>query len=489
MKSIRVQLTAVVLSMLFLWISVDTILNTRVIRQTFQIHQEEDVQAIGYAVEAGLRAAMNSGRKEFLHQTLEALAQRPELKRVRVVARDRRIISSSQHNDSTHMLETPPEIVFGEGAVHVGGIRDYIDGNAVTTSYTPVQFTSDCMSCHAAMPPIHAAIQLSMSFDASEEALHDVQNTLIISTLTVFVVVGAMLWFATGFLIAKPTKELEDLMQRVETGDFQVRAKPGPDEIGRLARRFNYMVTELQNTHDELQRTHAEQLERADRLATVGELAAGVAHEIKNPLAGISGAIEVIASDLPADDPNAEIFAEVLVQIRRVDKTLRDMLNFARPTEPTMVLGDLNKLVRSHTPLLSRNPEHAAIQREITLAESLPQLNLDTDQIGQILVNLSLNALQAAAPEGTIAIRTRLADDGESVELEVEDSGPGIRPDATDKIFKPFFTTKAKGTGLGLAICRRIARAHGGDLNLAGPGKLGGARFILKIPLPTDSRA
>lgn len=484
MKSIRVRLTAVVLGMLFIWISVDTILNTRVIKDAFRVHQQEDIRSIGYAVEAGLRAAMNSGQKEFLRQTLEALTQRPELTRVRVIKEDRKVVSSSDADDSGWLATDPPAEVFGANATHIGGIREMLKGQQVTTSYTPVKFTKDCMRCHASMPPVHAAIELSMSFNASDEALHRVQNTLLISTLTVFLMAGVVLWITTGFLISKPTHELEKLMQRVEGGDLSVRARPGHDEIGRLAHRFNYMVTELQGTRDKLQQTHAEQLERADRLATVGELAAGVAHEIKNPLAGISGAIEVIASELPSDDPHAEIFAEVLVQIRRVDKTLRDMLNFARPAEPRMVLTDLNELVRNHIPLFSRGPEHSAVSQEIDLADSLPGLNLDPDQIGQILVNLSLNARQAAAPEGTVAIRTYLDNGDGTVVLEVEDSGPGIPPDIANDIFKPFFTTKSKGTGLGLAICRRIARAHDGDLILAPVGKLGGARFVVKIPLP-----
>jgi len=486
-NSIRVQLTAVVLSMMLLWISVDTVLNIRVLRGSFEVHRQEDITAIAQAVESGLRSVMNAGRKDMLHQTLEALGRGSETARVRVVDDTGRIIASSDPNDPKRLPVVPPEAAFGPNAVLVSGIFETVDGRRVTTSYTPVIFTRDCMRCHDTLRTIRAAIQLSMSFEATQTALSEVQNTLLVSSLTAFIVVGAMLWFATAFLIARPMRELEELMERVEAGDFTVRARPGNDEVGRLAERFNYMVSELSNTHEELKRTHADELERADRLATVGELAAGVAHEIKNPLAGISGAIEVIASELPPDDPDREIFAEVLVQINRVDKTLRDMLNFARPTQPAMVTSDINAVIRSFVPLLSRTPEHARIKRITELAENLPELNLDPDQIGQVLVNLSLNAFQSAAPDGTVAIRTRLNERDHTVELEVEDSGPGIKPDVAERIFKPFFTTKAKGTGLGLAICLRIARDHGGDLILADKGALGGARFILKIPLSAKS--
>jgi len=482
MKSIRVQLAAVVLSLLSVLIAGFTLVNLNALRGTVSRHQLDNVWLVSEAVRSSVYAAMNSDSKDLIHTTMRQLGQQSSVARVRLIGLDGGIISSSDPADTDRIL-LPPLHIFAGKSGPVMGPKEMLDTTRIASILTPVLLTQECRRCHQEPDPMKAVLQVSIPEGGLEETTDRVQTILILSGFVAFVLSGVILWFATGVLITQPATKLEESMQRVEAGDLSVRLKPGEDEIGRLAASFNTMVHELQEVKHELEESHARELERAGRLATVGELAAGVAHEIKNPLAGISGAIEVLAGDMEAADPNREILGEVLIQIRRVDKTIRDLLNFARPTEPNIVACDLNKIVVSNLGMTTRTPEQQNVLLDTELTAGLPQLKIDADQIGQLLLNLVLNGLQAAAPEGQVHVRTYACHADDAVCLEVEDSGAGVAPDVAADIFRPFFTTKAKGTGLGLAISRRIAQAHGGDLTLASATELGGARFVLHFPL------
>jgi signal transduction histidine kinase len=482
MRSIRVQLAAVVLSLLSVLIAGFTLVNLDVLQSTVRTHQLDNVWLVSEAVRSSVYAAMNSNNKDHIHATMQQLGDQSSVARVRLLALDGGIISSSDPDDTAEVLP-PPLHLFAEKRGPVMGPKEMLDSGRIASVFTPVMLTQECRRCHQEPAPMKAVLQVSIPEGGLEETTGRVQTILIASAFVAFLLSGVILWFATGVLITQPATELEKSMQQVEAGDLTVRLKPGTDEIGRLAVSFNTMVHELQSVKHELEESHARELERAGHLATVGELAAGVAHEIKNPLAGISGAIEVLAGDMEPADPNREILGEVLVQIRRVDKTIRDLLNFARPTEPHMVERDLNQVVVSNLGMTTRTPEQKNVNLNTHLATDLPPVKIDADQIGQLVLNLVLNSLQAASPEGEIDIRTSLGPAGNEVSLVIEDSGPGVDPDVADDIFRPFFTTKAKGTGLGLAICRRIARTHGGDLTLESATTLGGARFVLHFPL------
>lgn len=216
------------------------------------------------------------------------------------------------------------------------------------------------------------------------------------------------------------------------------------------------------------------------RLAALGEVAASLAHEIRNPLAGISGAIQVLAQDLETDDPRQEILAEVLREIGRLDERVSDLLMYSRPSTPMKALTRPAELLETTRRLLAEDPMVAGVRLHLTAPEDLPPVALDVGQIQQVLVNLILNAVQVLNGEGSIWIDAQ-ADDLGGLRLTVEDSGPGIRPEDLERIFQPFYTTRAQGTGLGLSISRRLVEAHGGTLE-AGLGSRGGAQFILRLP-------
>ncbi|UCC28856.1 MAG: hypothetical protein JSU86_11715 [Phycisphaerales bacterium] len=207
-----------------------------------------------------------------------------------------------------------------------------------------------------------------------------------------------------------------------------------------------------------------EKLTRAKHLAEIGQLAASLAHEIKNPLAGISGAIQIIRDAMASDDPHQPIVTEMLGQIGRLDATVKDLLQYARPTPPRAAWVALDEVV---TRVLTVMQEEPSLQRvRIAYGRALTDTTVYADdaQIEQLLMNLILNAAHASDDGGVIDLS--IASNGNHVRLIVKDQGKGMASEVRERAFEPFFTTKAKGTGLGLTICRRIAEVHGGDIEL-----------------------
>jgi len=211
-------------------------------------------------------------------------------------------------------------------------------------------------------------------------------------------------------------------------------------------------ITDLKSMQHELVRTQS--------LAVVGELAATVAHEIKNPLAGISGAIQVLAEGMPKNDGRREIVGEILDQVRRLDTTVRDLLNFARPITPALRDIDLGESISSVWKMLAPQSEAKGIRFSIE-GDPGAVLHGDPHLLRQVWVNLFQNAIEAMSQGGELRVSVTA---GPSTRIEIRDSGNGIDPAAVDKIWRPFFTTKTRGTGLGLPIVKKIIEAHGGRI-------------------------
>lgn len=239
-----------------------------------------------------------------------------------------------------------------------------------------------------------------------------------------------------------------------------------------------------QQTSEELQRAYAElrqtfeQLLQAERLATFGELSAGIVHEIRNPLGSIKGAVEIIEDELPEDSPRRE-FADIAKrEVDRLDRLVQEFLSFARPPQLEKSDTDLNSLVRSVSLLIEQRAASQNVTIENHLDNNLPPIIIDAEQIKQILLNLAINALQAMPNGGRLFFRTSRKE-GKLI-IEVEDEGGGVDPKVIARIFDPFFTTKEKGIGLGLSVAYKIAVQHGGSLSVANSNP--GAIFKLMLP-------
>jgi PAS domain S-box-containing protein len=268
-------------------------------------------------------------------------------------------------------------------------------------------------------------------------------------------------------------------------GEIRNRAKDGSlywvdttivpflDERGKP---YQYMAIHTDIT--ERKRTEAK-LREQTTLARLGEMAAIVAHEVKNPLAGIRGAIQIIASRLPVDHRDRAILKDIQERLDALNELLEDLLLFARPKEPRTAPADIRPLVEATVGLLKKDPGMAGV--EVTVRGDSPTILADAEQLRRVFLNLLINAGQAMGGRGRIDV-TITASNGRC-EVVVQDEGPGIPPDVLERVFEPFFTTKHRGTGLGLPTARRIVERHGGTLELASwPGT--GTRVVVSLPLP-----
>lgn len=220
------------------------------------------------------------------------------------------------------------------------------------------------------------------------------------------------------------------------------------------------------------------QLTHQAALARVGKMAAVLAHEIRNPLAGIKGAIQVIMSRRPQDDPERPIMRDIISRIESLGDLINDLMVFARPRPPRFASVALTGLVDDAIVLVGRDPVTASV--EVSTAGEAVTADVDADLIRATLLNLLLNAAQAMGGQGRIEVSLRRQ--GEHVALDVRDTGPGIPSELQAQVFEPFFTTKARGGGLGLPIARRTAELHGGSLALECPPE-GGTVVTIVLPL------
>ncbi|HUA15326.1 MAG TPA: ATP-binding protein [Verrucomicrobiae bacterium] len=292
---------------------------------------------------------------------------------------------------------------------------------------------------------------------------------------------GALLVVLT-YTVQRPMVELQQKISQLGEGDLGVSVSFAHrnDEIGDLGRNFNHMVEQLRESRVEIERLHRTQMSRAEHLATLGELATGLAHEIRNPLAGIAGVIEIIGRDLPATSPARSVVKDVRQEISRINHIVGDLLQTARPHPPRVRKSDLNTTVE-HAVMLGRQ-QALTKSAEIRLEKdpTLPEVEHDSDQIHQVLLNLLLNAVQAIDMNGEISVTIRSGD--KSAIIEIIDNGRGIAPEHLPNIFRPFFTTKGDGTGLGLSLARRIVEDHHGRIEVR--SALGqGTTFSVILPV------
>jgi len=232
-----------------------------------------------------------------------------------------------------------------------------------------------------------------------------------------------------------------------------------------------------------------EELQRANQMALVGQMSAGLAHEIKNPLAGIKVSLDVLSDDLDLSSEDRELFARIINEINRMEKLLKSLLNYARPPEPQFDLVDMNRLLENslkHVEVAARSNGQLVVHFEKYFDGQLPQVEADSSQMQQVFLNILLNAVDALEAEGTISITTRV-DEEDRIHIIITDSGTGMSEEACGKIFNPFFTTKSKGTGLGLAICKRLVEQHCGQI--AVDSKVGeGTSFVITLPRAQQNR-
>jgi len=246
--------------------------------------------------------------------------------------------------------------------------------------------------------------------------------------------------------------------------------------VEETARRLSEVYTQLQKSF--------EQLRRADRMSALGELSAGLAHEVRNPLGSIEGAVQILGRRDLEENTRQEFTEMASREVVRLKGLLTHFLEFARPQQPRVVASDMELLLHSVAKLASETAKMAQVEILVESESTLPQVPIDPEQIRQVLLNLVINAVQAMPNAGQI--RLRATHEGENIRIEIEDQGVGIPADDVERIFDPFFTTRDNGTGLGLSIAYQIVSQHGGHI-AAKRNPERGMTFTVTLPLAASA--
>ena len=438
-------------------------------------------------IERSISSSMSTGNTRDVQSILEMVGRDPRLAGVRIFHPDGRILKSSEPNEIGRRVDPHSLGTFLQGQQHA--VFRSSAGGEVMGVVEPIYTEPRCAPCHGAGRRVVGVLNLDLSLGQMEAQLLETSQFFGFTMLAMVLLLTGGVSLIFHRFVRQPLKSLSAKMAQVEEGDLTVRLKPqGEDEVSRLAVSFNSMVDRLSEANDELQQCHYQQMERVDRLASVGEMSAGIAHEIKNPLAAISGAISVLYEGFDKEDPRREVISKVLEQIARLDKAATDLLFFGRPGKPIFEFVDTNDLLNKTMFFVSQHPEAKNVHQNKEFTRHLPPVWVDAKQLQQVFFNIIINAIQAMKDGGTLLLQTDLIDDQEKqrVRVMIGDSGPGIKPEVLDKIFTPFFTTKTQGTGLGLAICRQLIEQQGGTIEIK--SRVGeGSRVLINLPVSSDA--
>lgn len=325
------------------------------------------------------------------------------------------------------------------------------------------------------IPIVWWSFRNGMDFDAWRKYLvFSVISALVPNLLLVLLIVRS---------ISRPLQRITVAAVRVTEGEYgtEVDLRRSNDELGLLADSFNEMSRKMAFDIERLQSLN-ERLARAERLAAMGTLAAGVAHEVNNPLASISSLVQMIRESDWIDDETRERLDLILTQIRRISRVTKDLTDFARIRPATRQKTNLNQVIKSALRLAGFDSGFQKLDVSFETDETIGLIEADPDQLQQVFLNLFLNARDAMPQGGRLSIK--IFDDGDFVCVRIEDTGTGMEETEIRQVFDPFFTTKppGRGTGLGLSVCYGIISAHGGRIEVESK-KSAGSVFTVRLPV------
>jgi two-component system, NtrC family, sensor kinase len=461
---------------------------------------------------------MLSDERAGAYRTMEMIGQLRGIEQVRMLNKEGRVTYSTDRAEIGRLVDKGAEACY---ACHAAGqplvrlnvpsrSRIFVrNGHRVLAMITPIYNEDSCSTAachyHPADKKVLGVVDISMSLAAEDAAVAELgRQTTIFSGIGILLLAATVGWFVRGYVI-RPLGAIVSATERVAQGDLDHRVRMRrTDEIGRLASSFNSMTSSLHQAQADLQRLN-ENLERqveertnalksaqaqliqSEKMSSLGKLAASVAHEINNPLAGILTYAKLLLRMLDEGELTEKARESCMRNLRLVQREtercsaiVRNLLDFARQRPPSLKEIDVSAVVDEALSLLS----HRLLMQNVALQKDLPPMPLikaDFGQLRQSFVNIALNACEAMTKGGTLTVTSRCT--GSAIEVRVVDTGPGISPENLSHILDPFFTTKEKGTGLGLSVVYGIIDRHGGRLDIE--SELGkGTTVVIRLPVP-----
>jgi two-component system NtrC family sensor kinase len=373
----------------------------------------------------------------------------------------------------TRAAENVYEQVVGKGRPWID--RAFVVNNWYITAYEPIK-------------TISGKIVGILYVGVLEEKYDDIrrETTLIFLGVTTFsLIVSLTISYFLSRNISFDIRKLVSASREMAGGRLGIHVDiKSKDELGELAGTFNSMASALKERDEKLKEFARKKIMESERLALIGQLAAGVAHEINNPLQGILSYSDLLVENMPPQDPNSEFVKKIAKQATRCKGIIRGLLDFSRQTMPEMKYSQLNSTLLESVALLEKQSLFQNIEIVKNIDKDLPRTVFDASQMQQVFVNIIMNAAEAMEGKGKLTIATRPDSSKTFIEIEIADTGVGISKENLDRIFDPFFTTKGTGhgTGLGLAISYGIVKKHGGTIEV--DSEIGiGTTFIVRLPI------
>ncbi len=459
----------------------------RIYEEQLMDEVRDRVETVLDTAETSISKSMRIGKTDDTQNILELVnSHMKEKSVVRIIHPDGIIIKSTNLKETGKRIPNIFINAYRAGKKEI--IVAHLGESRALSMTMPIKNIRECHLCHGESSSSIGILNVELSLEETDIKLGEARRRSNISAIFISLIISLFIFLLLFWIVIKPISKLSKKMAFAEEGDLTVRSGlKKSDEIGRLGRSFDSMIEKLQDTRTELEKYHFQQMERADRLASVGELASGIAHEIKNPLAGIAGAVQILARDFKGDEKKSFVVKEILQQIGRLDKSVKDLLNYASPSMSEFVRGDVNAIIEKALFFVTQQPNAKGIKFVRELDTALPGVRLDDKQIQQVLLNLFLNALNAMERKGSLRISTSGQEDS-FINIRVEDNGKGISKKNMPKLFIPFYTSREEGTGLGLSISKRIVEQHGGSLKIE--SKVGkGTVVVLSLPIDGPEKA
>jgi two-component system NtrC family sensor kinase len=490
-------------------------LNIRLHRQHLEQTTLASAERLSNVIKRNATYSMLHNERDSLHQMISEMANEPSIVRVRIINSEGRISFSSDPRELNQIADGQGVAPLGhraDGLFGPSGIRERFrtyqlpGGGRALGVLNPIENSAMCSSaqCHAHPPDqrVLGLLDTNISLQTADASLAESTRQVLFTTLLAVVAIASLSAVFVWRMVHDPLAALKAGTERLGSGELGYQVEVGQTgELADVAHAFNTMSRQLQEAHEEInawtrtlearveQKTRElssaqEEMLRVERMASIGKLAAVVAHEINNPLAGILTYAKLLKKRF--GDKDQELFSTLDLmesESRRCGEIVKNLMTFARKTSMNYEESDLNAVITRCVRLVQHKLELANIALQLELAPDLPRVWCDPGQIEQVVLALVMNAIDAMPSGGNLTVRTSPKGEAQ-VQIVVRDDGVGMPPEVMRNLFEPFFTTKerGRGLGLGLAISRSIVERHVGTIEAAStPGK--GTTLTITLPI------
>jgi signal transduction histidine kinase len=468
LKTIKTKFILVTIIFILLAVGIPTTFLINQFRENFDQRSKVMLESTLDVVNSYLRNAMLLGRQKNIPEILKNISKNKSVDHIRIIDKNGIIKYAS------NPLEIGKDITL-INPNHLSRKVDQdqkdikIENNRIYSVTSAIENEPICLQCHADEGDIMAYLDVDTDLTQAEVYFHTGSTHMIFLAIAIVIVMFFGFYFIFNRLINRPLDQLQKAMDKVESGNLDVRLPAEKeDEIGQLEGHFNHMVQNLQTSKQEIDELHFEQLKRADKLVTLGELAAEMAHEINNPAGIVMSRTDFIQMDsekYPQLKKYNEDFDVILSQIKKISKITGNILKYSRKLPKEFQKANLEVISEETLNILGPRLAKKKITIEKQYLSELPEIIGDATQLEQVFTNLVNNAIDALDYIGKITIQIRNIDE-DRILWSLEDNGVGMDQSIKDLIFSPFFTTKSaeKGTGLGLYIVRNICKNHNAEI-------------------------